>query len=105
MISQQSQEVAMNVRGHLPLEELVRLERAEKDSPRSKRLGIVILAIGGYTAPAVAMSVGLSRRICQQWVARYNAEGLAGLEDRRGREPKPMLTPQQEQQVCQRLEA
>jgi transposase len=95
----------MDVCGHLPLEELVRLERIEKDATRSKRLRIVILAIGGYTAPAIAMSVGLSRRICQRWVARYNAEGLDGLEDRRGQEPEPTLTPQQEQQVCQRLEA
>jgi hypothetical protein len=47
----------MDVRGHLPLEELVRLERIEKDAARSKRLRIVILAIGGYTAPAIAMSV------------------------------------------------
>jgi transposase len=95
----------MDVRGHLPLEELVRLERIEKDATRSKRLRIVILAMGGFTAPAIAMSVGLSRRICQRWVARYNADGLEGLEDRRGQEPKPTLTPEQEQQVCQRLEA
>lgn len=95
----------MDVREHLPLEELIRLERGEKDASRSRRLRIVILAIGGYTAPAIAMSVGLSRRICQRWVARYNAEGLAGLEDRRGQEPEPTLTPEQEQQVCQRLEA
>ena len=86
----------MDVRGHLPLEELVRLERVEKDAARSKRLRIVILAIGGYTAPAIAMSVGLSRRICQRWVARYNDEGLEGLDDRRGQEPEPTLTPEQE---------
>ncbi len=95
----------MDVRWHLPLEELVRLERAEKDAARSKRLRIVILAIGGYTSPAIAMSVGLSRRICQRWVARYNEEGLEGLDDRRGQEPRPTLTPEQEEQVCLRLEA
>ena len=95
----------MEVRGHLPLEELVRLERVERNAARSRRLRIVILAIGGYTAPAIAMSVGLSRRICQRWVARYNVEGLEGLDDRRGQEPEPTLTPEQEEQVCQRLEA
>jgi hypothetical protein len=31
----------MDVRGHLPLEELVRLERIEKDAARSKRLRII----------------------------------------------------------------
>lgn len=60
---------------------------------------------GGYTAPAIAMSVGLSRRICQRWVARYNAQGLGGLDDRRGRGSRSPLTPEQEEQVCQRLEA
>lgn len=95
----------MDVRAHLPLEELVRLERIEKDAAQSKKLRIVILAIGGWTAPAIAMSVGLSRRICQRWVYRYNEFGLEGLSDRRGREPKPLLTPEQQEQVCQRLEA
>jgi transposase len=98
-------EVAMDVRFHLPLAELVRLERVEKDAAQSKRLRIVILAIGGWTAPAIAMSVGLTRRICQGWVYRYNELGLDGLSDRRGRESNPVLTPDQEVQVCQRLEA
>lgn len=95
----------MEVRSHVSLEELVRLERVEKDAAQSKRLRIVILAIGGWTAPAIAMSVGLSRRICQRWVARYNELGIAGLSDRRGHESKPVLTPEQEGHFRQRLEA
>ena len=95
----------MEVRGHLPLEELVRLERAERDAVRSKRLRIVILALSGYTAPAIAMSLGLSRRICQRWVYRYNERGLEGLKDGRGQQSRLPLTPQQQKQVCQRLEA
>jgi transposase len=94
----------MKVRGHLPRAELERLERAEKDAAQSKRLRIIILAISGYTAPAVAMSVGLSRRICQRWLARYNEFGLAGLDDRRGAEPHSPLTPEQESLVRQRIE-
>jgi transposase len=77
----------MQIESHLPLEELKRLERVEKDADRARRLRIIILGIEGWTAPAVAMAVGLSRRICQRWVARYNEEGLAGLEDRRARNP------------------
>lgn len=95
----------MEVRSHLPLAELERLERAEKDAARSKRLRIVILAINGFTAPAVAMSVGLSRRICQRWLSRYNEFGLVGLDDRRGNEPQSPLTPEQESLVRQRIEA
>ena len=46
----------MRVKPHLPLEELKRLERIEKDADRSKRLRIVILGTEGWTAPAVAMA-------------------------------------------------
>lgn len=95
----------MHVASHLPLEELKRLERQEREAARAKRLRIVILAVEGWTAPAIAMSVGLTRRICQRWVRRYNADGLAGLEDRRGRRAARPLSPEQEEQVRERLEA
>lgn len=94
----------MHVESHLPLSELKLLEREEREAVRSKRLRIVILALEGWTAPAIAMSVGLSRRVCQGWVEQYNTHGLAGLENRRGgnRRPPP-LSAQQEQQFRERL--
>lgn len=95
----------MEVAGHLPLEELKRLERVEKNADRARRLRIVVLAAEGWTAPAVAMAVGLSRRICQRWVARYNTEGLVGLDDRRGQEPGPLLSLEQEAALRTRIEA
>lgn len=94
----------MEVKDHLPLVELERLERGEKEARRAKRLRIVILAITGYTAPAIAQSVGLSRRVCQSWVYRYNDQGLKGLEDRRGKSPRQPLTVEQQTLVRQRLE-
>jgi len=95
----------MHVEGQLPLEELKRLECVEQDADRARRLRIIILGIEGWTAPAVAMAVGLSRRICQRWVARYNKEGLAGLEDRRGQEPRWPLSAEQEEAFRARIEA
>lgn len=95
----------MHVRPHLPLEELKRLGRAEKDADRSKRMRIVILGLEGWTAPAVAMAVGLSRRICQRWVARYNEQGLAGLDDLRGRKSELPLTEEQRAAVRERVDA
>ena len=95
----------MHVEFHLPLEELERLERVEKDVHRSKRLRIVVLGLKGWTAPSIAMAVGLSRRICQRWVARYNEEGLAGLDDRRGRESSLPLSPDAQATFRQRLNA
>lgn len=98
-------EVAMEVKPHLPLSELKRLERSEKNADRSRRLRIMILGTEGWTAPAVAMAVGLSRRICQRWVARYNAEGLAGLDDRRGHESGLPISAEDEAILRQRIEA
>jgi len=95
----------MHVEPHIPRAELERLERSEKDATRAKRLRIIILALTGYTAPAIAMSLGLSRRICQRWVYRFNADGLKGLEDLRGGELRSPLTPEQKVQICQRIEA
>jgi transposase len=95
----------MEIRDHLPLAELKRLERSEKDADRARRLRIVILGLEGWTAPAVAMAVGLSRRICQRWARRYNEHGLPGLDDQRGREPRSPLTPEQEAEVRRRIEA
>jgi hypothetical protein len=59
----------MQVESHLPPEELKRLERVEKDADRARRMRIIILGMEGWTAPAVAMAVGLSRRICQRWLS------------------------------------
>lgn len=95
----------MNVMQHVALPELERLERSEKNAAHAKRLRIVILAHLGYTAPAIAMSLGLSRRICQRWLYRYNELGLEGLQDRRGRAPGLPLTAEQETQVRQRIDA
>ena len=95
----------MKVKDRLPLAELKRLERIETDADRSKRLRILILGIEGWTAPAVAMAVGLSRRICQRWVQRYNDEGLPGLEDRRGRESQLPLSPEDQERMRRRLDA
>jgi transposase len=95
----------MDARDHHSLEELKRIERTEKDAGRSKRLRIVILAIEGWTAPAIATSVGLSRRVCQGWLYRYNEHGLKGLEDLRGGNGAASLTEQQARQFQQRVEA
>jgi transposase len=51
------------------------------------------------------MAVGMSRRAVQDWVYRYNDRGLEGLQEHRGAANAPTLTPAQEQQFCQRVEA
>lgn len=96
----------MKVSGaHHSLEQLVALEQQEKNATRAKRLRIVILAMRGWTAPAIAMAVGLTRRVCQKWVYQYNELGLPGLEDRRGRTPGVPLDEAEQQRFRERLEA
>ena len=59
----------MYVREHESLTDLKRLDRKEREVSRSRRLRIIILAMEGWTAPAVAASVGLCRRECQNGCA------------------------------------
>lgn len=95
----------MHVEDHLSLVELKRLARSEQDARFSRRLQMVVLAVEGYTAPAIARSLSCSRRTCQQWVQRYNAEGLVGLQDKPGRGKAPLLTAEEQLQLKQRIDA
>jgi len=94
----------MRVEDHLSLVELKRLARAEKNVKLSKRMQMVVLAIKGYTAPAIARSLSSSRRVCQHWVQRYNAGGLKGLQDKSGRGKPPLLTPEEQELFKQRID-
>lgn len=46
-----------------------------------------------------------SRRACQDWVRRYNEQGLEALEERRGRPRKPVLSDEEEAAFRERVEA
>jgi len=49
------------VQDHLTVKKLRKLERSQTDAALAKRFRIIILAIGGWTAPEIAMAVGLAR--------------------------------------------
>lgn len=95
----------MTVVKHHTLEELQRLFRSAKDARLAKRLWIVWQARLGQTEPEITAAIGLSRRVVQSWVRRYNQGGLAGLEDRAGRGRKPLLSAAERQLVAERVEA
>jgi transposase len=95
----------MEVANHQTEQQLQRLLTQELRADRAKRLRAVLLAKQGFTAPEVATCTGFSRRVVQTWVARYNAEGLDGLKTKSGRGRKPPLTPDQEVQLKERLDA
>jgi transposase len=95
----------MRVADHHSEQYLQQLADREPRADLAKRLRTVLLAIQGFTAPEIATCTGFSRRVVQTWVARYNREGLAGLETKSGRGRKPPLTPAEAEQLQQRLDA
>jgi transposase len=94
----------MEVRDHATLETLRRLERIETDVQHAKRLRIIILAIQGFTATSISLTLDICERAVQEWVARYNRNGLQGLVDHRGGSRRDPLTEEEKAQLCQRLD-
>jgi transposase len=95
----------MTVVAHHSAEELQALFRQEREARRAKRIWIVWQARLGQTAPQIAKGIGVSRRAVQEWVRRYNGEGLAGLETRAGQGREPILSESERQLLAERVEA
>ena len=64
-----------------------------------ERARMVLGVAGGETAPAVARRLGLGTEVVRQWVKRFNAAGLEGLEDRPRAGRPPTYTAEQVGQV------
>jgi transposase-like protein len=65
-------------------------------TPRGRE-HMVNMVLGGQTPKAAGEAVGVCPRTVRKWVARFEAEGLAGLQDRssrpdRLRQPTPPAT-------------
>jgi transposase len=95
----------MYVVAHHSLAELRALATKELRARRLIRLQLVMLAMQGRTAPEIASVLGISRRAAQNWVYRYNAAGLEGLRDRRGRAYRGRLTVEQKERLDQHVRA
>jgi transposase len=95
----------MIVKLHRSATEISQLIEKAKRPKLRRRLRIIALALDGLTAEGVAERTKSSRRRVQEWVARWNREGLAGLEDQPGRGAKLPLDAEQQAQLKQRLDA
>ena len=94
------------MRRDLTTAELRRHAASSRDAKVARRLLAIALVLEGHSRTAAAGSCGMQRQTLRDWVHRYNAEGLAGLADRRARPgPKRLLTPMQEAKVAQWVEA
>ena len=75
----------MDVAEHCTFDQLVKLQKQEKDATRARNLPILVLALQAWTA--IAMAVGLPRRVVQSHVAAYNECDLMACAERRPRHP------------------
>jgi transposase len=86
----------------LPAGELRRHAASSRDAKVARRLLAIALVVEGRSRTEAAKTCGMERQTLRDWVHRYNAEGLAGLSNRRSRPgPKPQLTPAQKAKVAQ----
>lgn len=79
------------IRGDVPAAELRRLARRERSRSAAARMYAIANALEGMTRAEAARLAGLERQALRDAVVRYNAEGLAGLQDRPRPGPKPRL--------------
>lgn len=79
------------IRGDVPAAELRALARRERSRSAAARMYAVANALEGMTRAEAARLAGLERQALRDAVVRYNAEGMAGLQDRPRPGPKPRL--------------
>jgi transposase len=95
----------MIVREHHRTQELLALSRSESNPRLARRIQVMAWAQKGMTCPEIVLISGDSRRSIQAWVAAYNAKGINGLRDRPRPGRHPLLAPEQQASLCQRIEA
>jgi transposase len=66
----------------------------------ARRMLAIALVLEGRSRAEAAASCGMDRQTLRDWVHRYNAEGLAGLSDRRSPGRPARLTPEQQAEVA-----
>jgi transposase len=75
-----------------------------RDARAARRMLALALVLEGRSRAEAARAAGMDRRTLRDRVHRYNAEGLAGLSDRRRPGPRPRLSPEQEAELATTVE-
>ena len=71
-----------------------------RDARAARRMLALALVLEGGSRETAARAAGMDRQSLRDWVHRYDAEGLAGLRDRRRPGRRPRLTPAQEAELA-----
>jgi transposase len=66
----------------------------------ARRMLALALVLEGRPRTEAARTCGMDRQTLRDWVHRYNAEGVAGLSDRKPAGGIPRLKPEQEEEVA-----
>src|SRR4051812_49484506 len=83
---------------------LRREARRCRDTAAARRMLALALVLEGGSRAEAARAAGMDRQTLRDWVRRYDAEGLAGLSDRRRPGPRPRLSPEQEAELVTAVE-
>ena len=75
-----------------------------RDAKAAGRMLAIALVLEGRPRAEAAETCGMDRQTLRDWVHRYNAEGIAGLSNRRAPGPTPRLSAAQEAELDRRVE-
>ena len=76
-----------------------------RDANATRRMLALALVLEGHSREDAAQICGMDRQTLRDWVHRYNAEGIAGLSNRRAPGPEPRLSADQEAEVAEWIES
>ena len=91
-------------RTELSARELRAAAAKSTDAKAARRMLAIALVMDGVDRRTAAESCGMDRQTLRDWVHRYNAEGLAGLSNRRSAGPKPRLSTAQRAELAQMVQ-
>ena len=96
---------AIALRGDFSAVDLRALARRSGDTRQCRRLLALAAVAEGRSRGEAAAIGGMDRRTLRDWVHRFNAEGAAGLLDRKTAGPPPKLTAAQKAELAALVEA
>ena len=93
------------LRADYAADDLRRLAKASRDAGQARRLLALAAIYDGASRTAAARAGGVGLQIVRDWVLRFNAEGPAGLIERKAPGKPPLLTGAQRAALARAVEA
>ena len=90
---------------HVEPEELRRLGREQRSGRVASRMFAIANGLDGLSREDAATHAGMERQSLRDWVHRFNAEGVAGLEDRPRQGRPRRMDAGIEKALCTRVDA